>query len=57
MTSYNELDALMADIDAHCVTTPPLAGARVDWSQLLTLPVLAKFSEDEAWYRAQVTGE
>ena len=47
----------MDDIDRHCVTTPPLAGARVDWSKLLMLPVLAKFSEDDGWYRAIVTGQ
>lgn len=51
--SKNKLDALMDDIDAYCNSheaTPPMKLA-------LGCPVIAKYSKDDGWYRAKVTGK
>ena len=49
------LDTLMARIDKYVTSLPPGIGRLR--SATLGQPVIAKYSEDNTWYRARVTGE
>ena len=49
--SFDELLALMDEIQDYVTTDPPLPPAE---SIVIGHPVLAKYSEDDLWYRAEV---
>ena len=51
--SQPHLDALMDDIAAHCSDGGGPAGRKFGLGE----PLLARYSEDDGWYRAKVTGQ
>ena len=52
VTSKSELDDLMDEIDTYCRRAPPLVVNQLRLQQA----VLARYSDDQAWYRAEITG-
>ena len=54
LSSETQLNDLMARIDAYCQALGPSDGNMVSLG--LGLPCLAQYSEDNAWYRAIITG-
>lgn len=54
ITTQAALHELMDRMDEYCLLAPPCGGKL---QQMLGLPVIAKYSEDDAWYRAQITGQ
>ena len=54
--SQDALHALMDKIDGYCSMAPPLSAHSAGGRRIIGNPVLARYSADEAWYRALVTG-
>jgi len=52
--NVERLDGLMAKIETYVTALPPGIGKLR--SATLGQPVIAKYSQDAAWYRARVTG-
>ena len=52
VTSRSELDDLMDEIYTNCRRAPPLVVNQLRLQQV----VMARYSEDQAWYRAEITG-
>ena len=53
--SASQLDDLMERIEAFCGSLGPDDGTMVRVG--LGLPCLAKYSEDQTWYRGSITGQ
>ena len=54
--SADELHELMESIEQYCAITPPMVFDQNKLQRLLQMPVVAKYSDDQKWYRAEVTG-